>query len=121
MEFRSATFNQFGTIDVEINHPKFGWIPFTASPDDPEKLGRDIYTAAMTGPVASYVASPAVVIDLDQLDISTINAALTQDGSIVRALGLVMFDEINKLRVKTGDPAYTMAQFRAVLKVRMRA
>lgn len=37
MEFRNATFNATGTIDVEINHPKLGWVPYTASPDDPEE------------------------------------------------------------------------------------
>lgn len=49
------------TIDVELNHPEYGWMPFTASPDDPEELGRDIYAAAIAGeygPVAPYVAPP---------------------------------------------------------------
>lgn len=49
------------TIDVELKHPEYGWIPFTASPDDPEELGRDIYAAAIAGeygPVAPYVAPP---------------------------------------------------------------
>lgn len=40
MEYRNPQFNHLGTIDVEINHPAFGWIPFTASPDDPEEHGR---------------------------------------------------------------------------------
>lgn len=34
MEFRSAVFNNFGTIDAEIKHPELGWIPCTFSPDD---------------------------------------------------------------------------------------
>jgi len=37
------------TIDVELNHPEYGWIPFTASPDDVEQHGRDIYVAAIAG------------------------------------------------------------------------
>ena len=44
-------------IDVELNHPEFGWIPFTASPDDVEQHGRDIYAAAIAGeygPIAPY-------------------------------------------------------------------
>lgn len=48
-------------VDLEFNHPEFGWIPFTASPDDVEQHGRDIYAAAIAGeygPVAHYVAPP---------------------------------------------------------------
>jgi hypothetical protein len=57
---------------------------------------------------------------LDTIDTVTLNAALTQPGSVVRALALVMFAEINKLRVKNGDAAYTMPQFTAALKAQMR-
>lgn len=49
------------TIDVDLNHPEYGWIPFTASPDDPEQLGRDLYAAAMSGEygdISPYVAPP---------------------------------------------------------------
>lgn len=44
-------------IDVEWNHFEFGWIPFTATPDDVEQHGRDIYAAAISGeygPIAPY-------------------------------------------------------------------
>lgn len=34
MEYRNSFFNQHGTIDADINHPDFGWIPCTFSPDD---------------------------------------------------------------------------------------
>lgn len=30
-------------IDCEINHPVYGWVPFTASPEDPEQHGRDLF------------------------------------------------------------------------------
>ena len=43
IEYRTPRFNSVGTIDCEINHPAFGWIPFTASPDDPEEYGRELY------------------------------------------------------------------------------
>lgn len=58
MEIRSARRNKLSTIDCEINHPKYGWIPFTASPHDPEQHGREIYAAAMAGDfgeIAEYV------------------------------------------------------------------
>ena len=43
IEYRNPTYNENGTIDVEINHPDFGWIPFTASADDCEPHGRQIF------------------------------------------------------------------------------
>ena len=56
MDYRNATFTKVGLIDCEINHPDHGWIPFTASPDDVEKHGRDIYQVVLSeGHVAAYV------------------------------------------------------------------
>lgn len=40
---RNACYIEGGRIDCEIEHPVFGWIPFTASPDDPEAHGRAIF------------------------------------------------------------------------------
>lgn len=59
MQVRNAVFNSSGTIDCEIEHPEFGWIPFTASQDDTEALGRTIYAEAISGQhgdIAPYVA-----------------------------------------------------------------
>jgi NAD(P)-dependent dehydrogenase (short-subunit alcohol dehydrogenase family) len=46
-------------IDCEINHPTYGWIPFTASPDDVEAHGREVFAALAQGDVAEYVPPPA--------------------------------------------------------------
>lgn len=58
--------------------------------------------------------------DYNTIDTNTLNAALIEPGSVVRALGLVTFQEVNKLRVNAGLVAYTMAQFTAALKANMR-
>jgi hypothetical protein len=42
-------------IDCEINHSTYGWIPFTASPDDVEAHGREIFASLTQGEVAEYV------------------------------------------------------------------
>jgi hypothetical protein len=47
MNIRNPRFNQYGTIDCDVEHPVFGWMPFTASPNDPEEHGRAIYEAAL--------------------------------------------------------------------------
>lgn len=49
IEARNAKINKYGAIDLEINHPNFGWIPFTASQNDVEEYGRLIYEDAING------------------------------------------------------------------------
>ena len=58
MKVRNLSRNKSGTIDMEIEHPKFGWIPFTASQNDIEAHGRELYEMADRGEfgeVAPYV------------------------------------------------------------------
>ncbi|WP_419810678.1 hypothetical protein [Bacterioplanoides sp.] len=58
---KSPVFTESGAIDLEINHPDFGWIPFTATPDDVEAHGCGLYEMAKAGEfgeVAEYVAPP---------------------------------------------------------------
>jgi hypothetical protein len=46
-EWRNPVYTPLGKIDLEINHPAYGWIPFTADPDDAEPLGPALYDAAV--------------------------------------------------------------------------
>lgn len=56
MEFRNAEYTEDGSIKTEVNHPVLGWVPFTASPNDPEKYGRDIFAEIdASGNAAEYV------------------------------------------------------------------
>ena len=57
MENRNPIFIEDGRINCEIEHPQYGWIPFTASPDDVEPLGRDLFSK-LKGSAAPYVAPP---------------------------------------------------------------
>lgn len=49
MQVKNLKYNRLGTIDCEIEHPVYSWIPFTASPDDLEPLGVQIYNRGMSG------------------------------------------------------------------------
>jgi len=65
MEFINAQRNAFDTIDCEINHPIYGWIPFTADPND-TGAHFDVAElfARMEGEAAPYVApkpNPAAI------------------------------------------------------------
>jgi len=58
---------KYDAIDMEIDHPDYGWIPFTASPDDVEPLGVELYNKAINGDLGEiepYVETPK---SLDQL------------------------------------------------------
>ena len=55
---RNPKYTERGMIELEIEHPQYGWIPFAASPDDVEVHGRDLYASAVAGEfgvVAPYV------------------------------------------------------------------
>ena len=49
MKVRNLKRNPIGAIDLELEHPDFGWVPFTASPNDPEEHGRIIFKEAEEG------------------------------------------------------------------------
>ncbi|GHE72327.1 hypothetical protein GCM10019059_34990 [Camelimonas fluminis] len=55
---RNPAYNAVGGIDCEINHPTLGWIPFSASADDPEVHGRAIHATAQAMGPAPYVPPP---------------------------------------------------------------
>lgn len=62
--YRNPAYNSHGTIDCEINHPVYGWIPFTVDPTDTGAefdvaiLHADIIAADTAGTlkIAAYVA-----------------------------------------------------------------
>lgn len=67
MNGRNPQRNAVGTIDLEIEHPDFGWIPFTAAPDDVEAVGRDLYARAESAEFGAVVAYVAPIKTTEQL------------------------------------------------------
>ena len=43
LETRNPVLLPDGSIDCELNHPFYGWIPFTATTSDPHAYGRNIH------------------------------------------------------------------------------
>lgn len=70
---------------------------------------------------STVTITPIIPPTNTEIDTGQLNAVLAGEGSIVRALGLVMFEEINKLRVRSGQVAYTMDQFKTALISKMRS
>lgn len=46
MEIRNAEINENGTIDCEVFKEGLGWLPFTASQEDSEEFGREVFKKA---------------------------------------------------------------------------
>jgi hypothetical protein len=61
-EVRNPVYNAVGGIDCEILHETFGWIPFSAGPDDTDPYGIALYeqlVAGEQGTIGPYAPSPA--------------------------------------------------------------
>ena len=66
MNYRNAKYIDAVRIDCEIEHPDFGWIPYTLDPADADMtINNDELLAAMksAGDVAAYV--PPTQVELD--------------------------------------------------------
>lgn len=66
MKIRNAKYNKNKTIDCEIEHPDYGWIPFTASPNSAEEYNREMYAMMVKkGGVEEY--TPPTQAELDAI------------------------------------------------------
>lgn len=63
MEYRNPIYTVDGRINCEINHPEFGWIPFTADPNDVEQHGRDLFAAISKDGCISEYSEPSDLAD----------------------------------------------------------
>ena len=64
MEYRNPQFIENGWIDCEIEHPEYGWIPFTCNPND---TGALFDTAALFAEMQPH-AAPYVPPTQEELD-----------------------------------------------------
>jgi len=66
MNYRNARYISASVIDCEIEHPQYGWIPYTLDPSDTdETIDNDALLSAMTenADVAAYVAPTQEELD----------------------------------------------------------
>lgn len=72
MNYRNAKYiNDSGWIDCEIEHPDYGWIPYTLDPADTDMtIDNDDLLAAMSanGDVAAYVPPTQAELDAQAAD-----------------------------------------------------
>lgn len=97
MEYRNANFTRNSNeIDCEINHEKYGWIPFTARPDDVEELGRELYAQILeAGTPAEYTGESNEELELrlfrETTTVSRLQAkaALAEFGHLENAQAII--------------------------------
>lgn len=92
MNVRSMRYNQDNTIDCEIEHHVYGWIPFTASPDDTEKHGRSLYAAAVAGEygdIEAYSMTVEMAVSVKIAELSAACRAQIVSGYDSTALGTI--------------------------------
>ena len=82
MEYRNAKFTaQPNVIDCEIEHPEFGWIPYTLNPADTDQTVNNADLMALIqgrNDVAEYVEPPVAPKALATAARNKRNALLTQ-------------------------------------------
>jgi len=54
MQYRNPVYTIDNRINCEINHPVYGWIPFTADPNDVEEHGRKLFEIINKDEVKQY-------------------------------------------------------------------
>lgn len=79
-------------IDLTVTHAEYGEIPFTASPEDTEQHGRDLFARAVAGefgPVAEYDGPSAEEIAKQKRKQEIIARLAAIDAASVRPLRAV--------------------------------
>ncbi|GEM_PF-1418893 len=112
------------SVDLEFNHPELGWIPFTATSDDCEGHGREIYAAAVAGEygeVVPYSLASRTIQYKTVFSVLEFRARFTQDEQLAiktatytdPAVGLVyddflaaQFVDLADARVEAGIDLY---------------
>jgi len=96
MNIRNPIYNEHGSIDCELEHPDFGWIPFTASPDDSEQHGRDIYAALIdSGNIAAYSAPVPPEPTAEELATKYRQDRKAEYPSVSDQLDMIYWDKVN--------------------------
>jgi len=89
MDIRNPQYLADGRIDCEVDHPQFGWIPYTAAFDDTEPMGQAIFAIALALGPAEYVApepAPPVFAPVSRLQAK---AALLMAGKLAEVEAVV--------------------------------
>lgn len=84
MNFKNAEYLKDGRIKCEVEHPKLGWIPYTASKDDSEEFGKKLFKIlSKSKKVSKYVPKTPSNEDVAKLARAERDAKLRKLDTIV--------------------------------------
>lgn len=91
MEVKNLKHTKDGSVEMEINHPIHGWIPFNATENDPEEMGRVLYQEAIAGDLGTIepfsesfaVVTPRKLSELKSMCENTIIGGFQSDAFAV--------------------------------------
>lgn len=120
MEYRNARYIDEARIDCEIDHPAYGWIPYTLDPADTDTtVSNDDLLAAMAqnGDVAAYV--PPTQADLDA--IAAFEIRMERDRRLLRQVDAVAGNALRWAALTPEKQAEWAAYRQALLDVPQQA
>lgn len=101
MDYRNPVYTVDGRITCEIDHPHYGWIPFTADGNDVEALGVLVFDLITEqGDAAQYVPELPQVASSDPNDYTLTQA---QWRHMARSAGLWDHIDTVKSQLKASD------------------
>lgn len=102
MKFRSPVFSRQDktAIDMEVEHSEYGWVPFTATPYDPEAYGRQLYVEAVA------VAAPFVAPEPSPYSISKTTPWLRMTDAEAATMETALANASPRLRMIYGAAQY---------------
>ena len=114
MEYRNAQYNiENTTLDLEIEHPKYGWVPYTLNPDDKggDFDAKELWDEVILGTVAAYVAPSNSEVQ-DQAEYS----AREQRNTLLTASDWTQMPDIITSNVMTSTKQAEWATYRQALR-----
>lgn len=104
---RNKRYNKAGTIDLEWEHPEFGWIDITTSSDDVVDHCRELYTQALEeGNIAAYTppsaeevraSMPSLTRRQLRLGLLTVGVTSAQVTAVIAAMPAGMDKEVAQI------------------------
>ena len=94
MQIRNPIYTSFGSIDCEIDHPVYGWIPYTA------EIGGDVFNIAKAT-AKPYIAPPTV----DPLIAERASMTVSRFQALAALLNAGLLSQVNVALANAGPLA----------------
>jgi len=88
LQARHPKYNRVGTIDCEVHHEQYGWIPFTANPNDDLNHGRELYAQFLRGDYGSIADCPGLTLEQQKAKIAEQRYMVETSGIVINGMDI---------------------------------